>query len=719
MSRRPRGGGEEGERRGHEAQAAAPRFRDLGPGGRMAVVAFFALLPFVVLGLVELGLRAAGWGHTYRGFVPVEGAPTLLEPDPALGRPYFPDPADARRPHRDLILREKTPGTFRVFVQGASSAAGFPYYFGGAFSRMLRQRLRATFPDRRIEVVNVALDATNSYALLDVARQLAAWQPDAVILYAGHNEFYGTYGVGSSVSVARAPGVVRAYLSLKRLRLVQLVEAAVGGVRAAAASGKDDPGAAATLMERLAGEREIPADSPLRHAALEQLRSNLGRLLALWADAGVPVFVGTVASNERDQPPLASRPRPGVDADAWARDESEARRAAASGDTVAALAAVRRLQAADGLAPWPHWLEARLLDRPGTREAAAAAYRRARDLDQLPFRAPSGVNEVLREEAERHGAVVVESEARLTAASPSGVVGGELMLEHLHPNLEGQLLLADAFYAALEAAALPAPFPRRVPLEEARAARPVTAVDSLAAEYWIQRLTAGWPFRPAGPPPVVPADTLSPAGAVDALALALYRRETTWPEATRALYFVYRDRGDARRALHAARVLADELPLWPGGWLYAGEAALLLGRPDEARAFLREAQRLEPGPWAARTLAALAAEAGDRAAALEHLRAAARLSGEAADRTAVRAYEAIPDLEGRARASGDAALWADLAGAYVLTGQWERARAAADRALALDPGSQEAAELRRRAAAGRPLLPRPLPGPPPGLPPAG
>ena len=38
-------------------------------------------------------------------------------------------------------------------MQGGSAAAGWPYSYGGAFSRMLEQRLAQTFPDRDVEVV--------------------------------------------------------------------------------------------------------------------------------------------------------------------------------------------------------------------------------------------------------------------------------------------------------------------------------------------------------------------------------------------------------------------------------------------------------------------------------------------------------------------------------------------------------------------------------------
>ena len=38
--------------------------------------------------------------------------------------------------------------------------------------------------------------------------------------------------------------------------------------------------------------------------------------------------------------------------------------------------------------------------------------------------------------------------------SRDGILGDELLLEHVHPNLRGYFLLADAYYDALEAAGL-------------------------------------------------------------------------------------------------------------------------------------------------------------------------------------------------------------------------------------------------------------------------
>ena len=94
----------------------------------------------------------------------------------------------------------------------------------------------------------------------------------------------------------------------------------------------------ASLMRTVAGEKQIPLGGALYERGLEQLRSNLERLLARYAEAGVPVFIGTLACNERDHPPFDGGPAQGSaaedSADAWF---ARARAFDAAGDFEAAL----------------------------------------------------------------------------------------------------------------------------------------------------------------------------------------------------------------------------------------------------------------------------------------------------------------------------------------------------------------------------------------------
>ena len=178
---------------------------------------FYALMwsiPVLFFILVEGGLRVIGFGQDYPLFVPVEAAPEYLVMNRDVALRYFNQEVRVPTGLHDAVRADKDSAVVRIFVQGGSSAAGYPYYYGGSFSRMLEQRLQQGWPTRKVEVVNVAMAAVNSYTILDQVDGILAQSPDAVVIYAGHNEFYGALGVGSSQSLGRNRHVVNLYLRL-------------------------------------------------------------------------------------------------------------------------------------------------------------------------------------------------------------------------------------------------------------------------------------------------------------------------------------------------------------------------------------------------------------------------------------------------------------------------------------------------------------------------
>ena len=350
------------------------------------------LIPVFFFGLLEGGLRLVGYGDSYPLFVPVHNAPRYITQNRDVARRYFTRQERVPASPGDVFLADKDSTVFRLFVQGGSSAAGYPYYYGGSFSRMLEQRLQQTFPERTIEVVNTAMAAVNSYTMLDFVDEIIARQPDAVLIYAGHNEFYGAMGVGSTKSLGWSRVLVNLYLRLQDLRIVQGLRALMG--RAATGLGGRAPGErpGRTLMEEMVGEQRIPYRARLYRQGLAQFRGNLRDLLARYRVHHIPVFIGTVASNERTHKPFISGLAPGTDAAAWQARYEEALRRVQQGDTSGALAALDALIAVDTLAADAYYEKARLLDAAGRFPEARRVYLQAKDRDELRFRAPEDVN---------------------------------------------------------------------------------------------------------------------------------------------------------------------------------------------------------------------------------------------------------------------------------------------------------------------------------------
>lgn len=510
-------------------------------------VAFFALL--------EGGLRVAGFGGSYPLFVDVSGAPGYRQANPEVIRRYL-DAAGGIAATIEAIPfpHPKPEGRLRIVVQGGSTAAGFPYGRWGGLAGMLADRLEAAFPEREIDVITTAMAAVNSYTLVDLADEILAVQPDLVLVYAGHNEYLGLLGVGSALTLERSGTSTRLYLALRRLRTFQAVHRGIEALRywLAPAELKERD----TLFAAAATGSLIPYGSDGYHQGLWQLERNLGTLLERYREAGVPVYIGTLVSNDRDQPPFRSEPA-----------EPEAERSAAWW-----FARAQRAEAAGRLAD------------------ARSAYGEARDRDLLRFRAPRAFEGVIRERAAASDARVVEVARRFEAESPGGIVGESLMLEHVHPNALGYFVLADAFLEALRADGRLGDWTGAPSRERALADSPISAVDRRLAAYDVARLRSSPPFREHSLPFELP-----PArDEIDRIARLRMEGGLDWRGGQDALMKHYLARGDRERAAAVARTVAQAYPFEPEPSLVTGRLYLALGEPRRARRHLARAFDLRP-----------------------------------------------------------------------------------------------------------------------------
>ena len=530
--------------------AAAPASDGRGTPHRPLFLLLTVLAPVLALCLVEFALRVAAVGAREPLFIPVADAAGYLQPNPDVVQRFFPNPAQAPRVAIDTAyFREpKPPGALRLVVQGESSAAGFPYGRWAGVGGLLQQRLQRGLPDRDVEVISTAMAAVTSYVLLDFADEIVAIHPDAIVIYTGHNEYLGIGGVGSSYASASSPALARLVLALRHLHLYRALERLLS--RAPAGDPRAGP-EGGTLMARIAAERAIPYGSPLYERGRAQFASNLARLLARYRAAGIPVFIGTLASNERDQPPFASG-------------------AGAPGDPPART----------------RFVEAQALEAQGRYAEARGAYLAAKDRDELRFRAPESFNEVIRAGAASAGATVVEVEAALAAHAAHGIIGADLMLEHLHPNLAGYFELATAFYGPVRTLARA----RAVDAATAWRELPVTEIERIGGEMRIALLRHDWPFVATREPVAFPA----PATPEEAIAQEWFAGRIPWAEAMNRAFALYEQLADQPNQLRVAVNLAEAFVYRSESQWVAGRLAVHGGEPERALPYLRRAVALDP-----------------------------------------------------------------------------------------------------------------------------
>ena len=539
-------------------------------GSGRSPVAFYIialLLPIVFFGLLEGAVRVLGMAAVEPLFV--DGPPGYLRPNEAVIDRFFIHSSRAPRVSIDTTFfrKEKSKDVFRVVVQGGSSAAGFPYGKWASLAGMLGQRLRRSEPDRVIEVISTAMSAINSYALLDFADEVIAIDPDVVLIYAGHNEYLGVLGVGSAYGAGRSPAYTRFLLNLRRSHLFRAMQSAYGAMTPAPDSEAQRSG---TLMARIARDRAIAYGSPVYRAGVEQFAYNLSALLGHYADAGVPVLIGSLASNENGQPPFISE----------AGNENS-------------LAALRKLSS--GAGPGENTADgfftiAQQLERAGSTTEARDGYRWARDLDALRFRAPTQMNDVIREAAAETGAIIVDVEAALASSSRNAVIGNSVMLEHLHPNLRGYFLLADAYFQTLTRQPGGPGWSKGPERAIAWQEIPVTEIEDLAAGYRLRFLKSDWPFQEQRQPVVIEP----PRNPAEQIAQAWFFGKIGWQQAMQQALAHYQSVGKLDQATKIAINLADAFPFESRPHYVSGRLLLAAGQPQRALNYLATAVRMAP-----------------------------------------------------------------------------------------------------------------------------
>lgn len=391
----------------------------------------------------ELALRFSGYGKTYPLFVPAQNVNDYLQPNPEVIKRFFHRSSLAPKVAPDTMLfkKQKEAGTRRIVLMGGSTAAGFPYGRFGSPIGLLSHQIKLAYPEEKIEFISVAMASINSYSILDFVDEVVAIEPDAVLIYSGHNEYLGVMGVGSNFASKGGHFANLAFLALKDLRIFQLVQDLYHSLFAKQAFEHNAQNR--TIMASVAKEKSIPIDSPLFHAGRDQFTQNINLILKKFDTKGIQTFISTIASNEGEQAPFESSDKDSTQALLKRANELE---------NITPQQAELLINADKNSANLAFMLASKLENNHP--EQAREYYILASDLDELRFRAPSDFNKIIRSSSQNfQNVVLVDSLNAFRENSENKIITKRLMLEHLHPNEAGYMLIALSFFDALNEAA--------------------------------------------------------------------------------------------------------------------------------------------------------------------------------------------------------------------------------------------------------------------------
>jgi len=407
------------------------------------------IIPALLFLLLEITLRTVGYGFPTNITIKhkVNNVPSYCNNTKFAWR-FFP-PNIARTTDPFVFPASKSKDTYRIFVMGASAAAGTP---DGAFSlgRILQMMLRRQYPKTNFEVVTPAMPAINSHVVLEIADDCTLYKGDLFIIYLGNNEVVGPYGAGTVFSpLSSNLFLIRFGIALKTTKLGQLIANLL------------ESAGPAHVPEVWRGlkmflEKQVRADNTNLRIVYRHFQRNLQDIRRLACESGINIIFCTVPSNLKDNPPFASLHRPDLtnaEKKSWDELYQQGVEYEKDGNYAEAVELYLRAAEIDSSYADLQFRLGRCYWAMGKYDKSKERYIQARRLDTLRFRADDQINEIIRNIAcdrAAEGVYLLDAVRTFEKNSPHDITGEELFLEHVHMNFKGNYILAGAIFELVE-----------------------------------------------------------------------------------------------------------------------------------------------------------------------------------------------------------------------------------------------------------------------------
>lgn len=592
-------------------------------------------IPIVFFILLESGLRIFSYGFNNEQWIEVSEGKLILNPKIALR--YFKKTQSLPYSNQEVFDEVKQKNSLRIFVLGESSAAGFPFAPLGSFSRYMQQRLDLVYPQSKIEVVNLGITAINSYTINDLFPGVLEMSPDLVIIYTGHNEYYGALGVGSMESFGTSRTIIKLGLWLNRFKtfelLTDIIRTISGWISPLNAVNQD-----ATLMERMVSEQHITYDSEIYQEGIEQFKVNMHEILELAVQKNVKILLSTLTCNTLDQQPFVSLKT-------------------------------------ENYPPAKEIFEkAKQELRNGKIRTADSLFTYAKELDALRFRAPEAINNIIMSYSIEFDFPLVNIDSVFRSNSLHGIVGDNLMTDHLHPTLEGYQLMGKAFFESMKSNGyLPDTEPIQLSDEQqdslAKANFIFSKLDSIQAAYRITALKNKWPFV-NDEQSISAIKLLKPANYIDSLVYDGTIGNLDWEKLHRKAAEWYLKNGEIENYKKQMDVLISQFPFVIEYYNSTAYEFLKIRKYDIAYLYLEKGYHLKPDAYSSKWLGIIDLANGKNESAVKYLEKSLYFDPK------------------------DSQVLFNLAGAYSRLKLYDKSLSAINSCLRIDPAYHGASDLK-------------------------
>lgn len=392
------------------------------------------------------------------GVLALTGVVPLSEQDPFVGfegsRPLFVEETPGRfvlNPAKaayfntpQTFAMPKPARTFRIVVFGGSTTYGRPYFHQTSFGAWLEKLIeKYAAGGINVEVINAGGISYASYRVRRLMEELALYDPDLFVVYSGHNEFLEARTFADLRSERDELRSVRVVAQKSRIYsvLAKLLGKTASGL-AGPTTLKDEVGA---TLEHIGGTELYHRDPEFRAGVIRQYQYEINSMSQFCKEQKIPLVISTLPSNLSGVSPFKSEHALSLDSSGvkdWEIAYERGRTALSSGNYLLALQAFTDAEAIDGTFAELYFYKGQAYERLGMTAQAYLAYDRAREEDIVPLRAINEFNQTIRFVAAQEKIPLADVEKTFLRISPGNIPGDNLFVDHVHPSIEGNQLVA-------------------------------------------------------------------------------------------------------------------------------------------------------------------------------------------------------------------------------------------------------------------------------------
>lgn len=328
-------------------------------------------------------------------------------------------------------------GTFNIYFLGESTMWGVPFGPHMSVPGLVDYRLGDTLRGRSVRSVNFSSAAKDAvyarYVAELILREKEIFHPSLIVVYSGHNQFLKFHPTDPDLFLPGA-GWLADHSELARQLLI-LISRSTGQILE-------------LDRRRFIDRSAFPFDQKGYDKVIQSYKQQISKLVRASQANGVPVIISTLVSNYVDWEPNRSVFCDSPEARAQKQRfeelfyhglESEKQK-----NYDSALKAYQEASSICDRFAEVYFRQGRIYKALGQYDQAWDAFQNAKDYDAFPTYAVSAQNDFIKSLAHLDHVFVADSLAHLRKHSKDSLLDEDLIIDGMHPNLEGYLLLSEA-----------------------------------------------------------------------------------------------------------------------------------------------------------------------------------------------------------------------------------------------------------------------------------